>query len=124
MRGFRSASSSGAGPRDLPASPVAASTIFSVRDLASSSAAVVIAGCHSLIAIDGSEELLGDPIETAALAGVKWSYDHATQRATPGQVKATEARIAQIEAQLRGMRARTRAAHAASARGSRIRACA
>ena len=33
-------------------------------------AAIVLAGCHSLISIDGNKELLGDPIETAALAGV------------------------------------------------------
>ena len=67
---------------------------------ASSHAAVVLAGCHSLIAIEGEMDLLGDPIETAALAGVQWSYDHATQTATPGQAKAIEARIFSLNLQL------------------------
>ena len=67
---------------------------------ASSAAAVVLAACHSLIAIDGSSELLGDPIETAALSGVRWSYDHASQTATPGDVPTIEARIKAIETQL------------------------
>ena len=39
-------------------------------------AAIVLAGCHSLISIDGNKELLGDPIETAALAGVQARRDH------------------------------------------------
>ena len=68
---------------------------------ASSEAAVVIAGCHSLIAIDDqSADLLGDPIETAALAGVRWSYDHKSQTATPGALAACEAKIADLTHQL------------------------
>lgn len=74
-------------------------------------AAVVLAACHSIIAVDpgknaaaqGKKEekkaaegenktieearqlvLAGDPIELAALKGVEWTWDHATSAATPG----------------------------------------
>lgn len=67
---------------------------------ASSRCAVVLAGCHSLIAVGGIAELLGDPIETAALAGVRWSYDHATQTATPGDFATLDPLIARLKKQL------------------------
>jgi cation-transporting ATPase 13A1 len=67
---------------------------------ASSDAAVVLAGCHSLIGVEGNDELLGDPIETAAIGGIRWSYEHTKQTATPGATKLFEQRIAQIEKQL------------------------
>jgi cation-transporting ATPase 13A1 len=44
----------------------------------------VVAGCHSLMQVDG--EMFGDTIETAALAAVHWSYDAAAQTAHPGVV--------------------------------------
>ena len=43
---------------------------------------------------------MGDPIETAALSGVRWSYEHATQTATPGEARAIEERIKGIQKQL------------------------
>ena len=68
---------------------------------ACSEAAVTIAGCHSLIAVDeAAADLLGDPIETAALSGVGWSYSHAAQTATPGTIGACEAKIAELNRQL------------------------
>jgi len=66
---------------------------------ASPHAAMVLAGCHSLVASamkskkkDKKEEkkkglvaeVVGDPIEVAALQGVRWRYDPKTQSATPG----------------------------------------
>lgn len=39
---------------------------------ASMNAALVLAGCHSLVYVDN--ELIGDPLELAALESVKWSY--------------------------------------------------
>lgn len=49
---------------------------------ASTMAALVIAGCHSLIEVEG--KIIGDPIEVAALNGVAWSYIPGTATASPG----------------------------------------
>jgi manganese-transporting P-type ATPase len=46
-------------------------------------AAVVLAGCHSLMGVNGS--LLGDPLEVSALAGVGWSYNTSSCTATEQQ---------------------------------------
>eukprot|EP00929_Paragymnodinium_shiwhaense_P113015 TRINITY_DN81280_c0_g1_i1.p1 TRINITY_DN81280_c0_g1~~TRINITY_DN81280_c0_g1_i1.p1 ORF type:complete len:1486 (+),score=495.64 TRINITY_DN81280_c0_g1_i1:141-4598(+) len=48
---------------------------------ASTMAAMVVAGCHSLIEVDG--RALGDPIEVAAMRAVGWSYEPDKQLATP-----------------------------------------
>jgi cation-transporting ATPase 13A1 len=48
---------------------------------ASARAALVLAACHSLVAVD--EKLAGDPIEMAALQGVGWTYDAEVETATP-----------------------------------------
>lgn len=45
-------------------------------------AAMVVAGCHSLIEVDG--KAIGDPIEVAALQGVAWSYAPGSSTASPG----------------------------------------
>uniref|UniRef100_A0A7S2I2T1 Cation-transporting P-type ATPase N-terminal domain-containing protein n=1 Tax=Haptolina brevifila TaxID=156173 RepID=A0A7S2I2T1_9EUKA len=68
---------------------------------ASTSAAMILAGCHSLICVNNSPELLGDPIETAALAGVHWSYDHPSQTAKPGDATVLESKIAKLRDQLK-----------------------
>ena len=44
-------------------------------------ASLVIAGCHSLVQIDG--KTFGDPLEQAAMMGVKWRFDPKTQTALP-----------------------------------------
>jgi len=62
--------------------------------------AVVLAGCHSLVTVPTLEGLVGDPIEVAALEGVEWSYDHATQTATPGQWRTLDKTIALIREKL------------------------
>jgi len=49
---------------------------------ASTFAAMCIAGCHSLIEVEG--KAIGDPIEVAALSGVAWSYIPKESTATPG----------------------------------------
>ena len=48
---------------------------------ASQTASIVIGGCHALLQIDG--KMFGDPLEKAALLGIKWKYDPATHTATP-----------------------------------------
>lgn len=55
---------------------------------ASTMAAVVVAGCHSLIEVDG--KLLGDPIEIAAMNSVSWSFVPGTATASPGPWRARE----------------------------------
>lgn len=42
---------------------------------------IVIGGCHALLEIDG--KTFGDPLEKAALLGIKWKYDPATHLGTP-----------------------------------------
>ena len=49
----------------------------------------VIAGCHSLLQIDG--KTMGDPIESAALKSIGWEYDQEHQKCTPSQ-KGAESR--------------------------------
>jgi cation-transporting ATPase 13A1 len=44
-------------------------------------ASLVIAGCHSLVQIDG--KTFGDPLEQAALMGVKWRFNPKTQTSLP-----------------------------------------
>jgi len=44
-------------------------------------AAQVLAGCHTLLKVDG--RVLGDPIETEAMAAIKWDYNHELQTAAP-----------------------------------------
>uniref|UniRef100_A0A7S0AQA0 Cation-transporting ATPase n=1 Tax=Pyrodinium bahamense TaxID=73915 RepID=A0A7S0AQA0_9DINO len=48
---------------------------------ASTAASLVLATCHSLVAVDG--KLSGDPIEVAALEGVGWKYDAEAEVAMP-----------------------------------------
>ena len=43
----------------------------------------VIAGCHSLLQIDG--KTVGDPVESAALKSIGWQYDQQLQKCSPSQ---------------------------------------
>ena len=61
---------------------------------ASMECAIVLAGCHSLVSVADVAELVGDPIELAALEGLQWSYSHAAQTATPGATALVERAIA------------------------------
>ena len=56
---------------------------------AAAEAAMVLAGCHSLVSIEGAK-LVGDPIETAALGGIGWRYDAKTQTSRPGDTEPLE----------------------------------
>lgn len=67
---------------------------------ASTAAATVLAGCHSLIAIADEGELLGDPIETAALSGVQWRYDPKRQTAYPGDTTLLDKQLTSLRAKL------------------------
>lgn len=49
---------------------------------ASEVAALVLAGCHSLVQVE-DVGLIGDPIELAGLQGVQWHYDASKQMAFP-----------------------------------------
>jgi len=52
----------------------------------SNEAALVLAGCHSLVSIDG--ELTGDPLEIAALTAMRWGLDGSSNHVLP--LSATE----------------------------------
>ncbi|CAJ1410917.1 unnamed protein product [Effrenium voratum] len=52
---------------------------------AETTAALVLAACHSLVQVDGN--LSGDPIEVAALEGIGWSYDSQAETASPHSQK-------------------------------------
>eukprot|EP00941_MAST-03F_sp_MAST-3F-sp1_P000457 g457.t1 len=58
---------------------------------ASGEAALVLSSCHSLVHVK-DVGMVGDPIELAALAGVRWQFDAATATATPGTGKALKAK--------------------------------
>ena len=47
--------------------------------------AIVIAGCHSLIEVDG--QLIGDPIEVRALEKIAWKYDASKNESTDGKTR-------------------------------------
>jgi len=55
---------------------------------------VVIAGCHSLLAVDG--ETIGDPIETAALRGIKWRWVDKSQTARQGTWNTLEKKLKEL----------------------------
>ena len=81
---------------------------------ASADSSMVLAACHSLIAIPKKkkadkdkkttpsveEELLGDPIEIAAMKGVQWRFDPKSQCARPGDFSVLEAAIHAVDAQI------------------------
>jgi len=79
---------------------------------ASKDATMVLAACHSLVAMPetaadknakkaGIPELLGDPIELAGMKGVEWGFDPKTQRATPGGYQVMELGLAKLQETLR-----------------------
>mmetsp|Transcript_272 Transcript_272/g.664 ORF Transcript_272/g.664 Transcript_272/m.664 type:complete len:1324 (+) Transcript_272:50-4021(+) len=43
----------------------------------------VIAGCHSLLQVDG--KTMGDPVESAALKSIGWEYDQELQKSVPSK---------------------------------------
>ena len=57
----------------------------------------MLAACHSLIKLPDKgkekQDLLGDPIESAALDGLSWTYNGQTQVATPGNMGKKEKAI-------------------------------
>mmetsp|Transcript_40899 Transcript_40899/g.96048 ORF Transcript_40899/g.96048 Transcript_40899/m.96048 type:complete len:1481 (+) Transcript_40899:98-4540(+) len=67
---------------------------LAVKDT-SVAAAMVLAGCHSLIEVDGKN--IGDPIEVAALKGIGWSYVPASSTASPGLWRAREQAVAGLK---------------------------
>lgn len=83
-----------------------------VKD-ASADGCVVLAGCHSLVSVATVADLVGDPIELAALDGVQWGYCHATQTATPGNTELLERAIAAKRKKLDDDRATAAAAGSA-----------
>jgi len=62
-------------------------------------AALVLGCCHALVQVASNQvanarpEVVGDPIELAALKGVEWQYDHASNEAAPGNPAPTLAAL-------------------------------
>jgi hypothetical protein len=85
--------------------------------------AMVLAACHSLVVVEDTpndeenaknegdeekagkesdstaEKLVGDPIELAALQGVKWTWDAKTNCASPGAFDHLEVVLAKLRSQ-------------------------
>ena len=57
------------------------STLLTPMTKVANEAGLVLAGCHSLVLIEG--EVTGDPLESAALKAMRWQIDKDTGRATP-----------------------------------------
>lgn len=72
-----------------------------VREV-SALAAMVVAGCHSLIEVDG--KAIGDPIEVAALRGIGWSYIPSASTASPGNWHLKELALTKQREQLASFR--------------------
>ncbi len=67
----------------------------------------MLTGCHALLSAsharsggdakkgaEQQQQLVGDPIEIAALKGIEWKYDVSTQTATPGNFSEKEKAVA------------------------------
>merc|ERR1712217_885817 len=68
----------------IPAGIVNNNSRHELEDMknASEICSLIIGGCHSLLTVEG--ETIGDPIETAALRGIKWRWDDKAQTARVG----------------------------------------
>jgi len=65
--------------------------------------AMILAACHSLVAVEGDSgetNLAGDPIELAALKGVEWHWDSTTATAQPGAYAIKEKAVVAISAKM------------------------
>jgi len=84
------------------------SVLTPVKD-ADTNTAMVLAGCHSLVSVSmpltsatgKPADLLGDPIEVAALKGVQWGYDPKTQIAVPGDATLLNFAASKLEADMK-----------------------
>ena len=66
-------------------------------------AAIILAGCHSLVEVEGDngqKNLEGDPIELAAIKGVEWHWDAQTATAQPGAYQIKEMALNTMVAQV------------------------
>jgi cation-transporting ATPase 13A1 len=105
-----------AGAASSAAAPSTAPARVGVHE-ASLEAALVLAACHALVELpaDGSVDaatgqptpatVIGDPIELAALKGVEWRYDAATQRCQPGDFAGFAKAIASLKVELQALAA-------------------
>ena len=77
---------------------------------ASEMSSIILGGCHSLVALDGSsgDKIVGDPIEVAALRGVDWRYDAKEQTARRGNWEQKEKSIADAEKEIKAYKATTK----------------
>ena len=70
---------------------------------ATTETAMILAACHSLVAVEsdnGESTLTGDPIELAALKGVEWHWDSATATAQPGAYAAKERHLLVLQGKM------------------------
>ena len=66
---------------DVNNSTVDDSALLTAMTKITNEAGLVIAGCHSLVLIEG--EVTGDPLESAALKAMRWGIDKDSGRASP-----------------------------------------
>eukprot|EP00930_Biecheleria_cincta_P017486 TRINITY_DN13893_c0_g1_i1.p1 TRINITY_DN13893_c0_g1~~TRINITY_DN13893_c0_g1_i1.p1 ORF type:complete len:1361 (+),score=242.90 TRINITY_DN13893_c0_g1_i1:164-4246(+) len=77
----------------------AASNGLSPMTDACSEALMVVAGCHSLVEVQGVG-VTGDPIEVAALKGIDWRYEAKSSKSLPGTWPTTEKAIQNLLAEI------------------------
>eukprot|EP01060_Flectonema_neradi_P039572 TRINITY_DN875_c3_g1_i1.p1 TRINITY_DN875_c3_g1~~TRINITY_DN875_c3_g1_i1.p1 ORF type:complete len:1474 (+),score=380.10 TRINITY_DN875_c3_g1_i1:61-4482(+) len=77
---------------------------------ASEISSIILGGCHSLVALDGTsgDKIVGDPIEVAALRGVEWRYDAKEQTARRGNWEQKERSIAEAEKEIKAYKSTTK----------------
>eukprot|EP01059_Diplonema_ambulator_P037534 TRINITY_DN9975_c0_g1_i2.p1 TRINITY_DN9975_c0_g1~~TRINITY_DN9975_c0_g1_i2.p1 ORF type:complete len:1448 (+),score=544.92 TRINITY_DN9975_c0_g1_i2:47-4390(+) len=76
---------------------------------ASEKAAIILAGCHSLVASgDDETSIVGDPIEVAAIRGIEWRYDVKKQTASRGNWEDKEKIVKNIEMQMKAYKQTTK----------------
>jgi cation-transporting ATPase 13A1 len=103
--------------------------LVAVRD-ASAAASMILAACHSLVQIDApvsapqsngqkaikdqkqTVELIGDPVELAALQGVSWQYNAKRQEARPAGLAKAKAKLAECERELEALNKKAPGANA------------
>jgi hypothetical protein len=70
---------------------------------ANDEATLVLAVCHSLVSVQAGT-LAGDPIELAAIRGVRWGFDAATSKAFPGDTTSLDASLGRVRTRLQSAR--------------------
>jgi len=67
-------------------------------------ALMVIAGCHSLVEVEGAG-VMGDPIELSAMKGIEWRYESKSNTSLAGNWETTEKAMTNLKAQMQTFKA-------------------